>query len=74
MTLSRLVVINKREVFAQSDGQRYAMFECWPEQGAHRHPGHGAHIAPSSVVINWLLKISSFRFYNQDDLHHLQDV
>ena len=25
MTLLRVVVINKREVFAQSDGQRYVM-------------------------------------------------
>ena len=39
MTLLRLVVINNREVFAQSDGPLYAQFGVVPKQGNHSCPG-----------------------------------
>ena len=55
----RLVVINKREVFAQSDGQRYAksgVGVCLLGVKSFRH--HGAHVAVSSVVISYSSKVS----------------
>ena len=46
MNFSRLVVINKREVFAQSDVQVYALFGVCAETGRPQLPKHMARMLP----------------------------